>query len=51
VITVFNAVFPVLSSMLVYLVLVEAQKAAAETGSQPLSTGDFIAFTAAMACS
>jgi ATP-binding cassette subfamily C protein len=47
-VSVFNAAFPILSSMAVFATLVSVQqKAGAAAGSGGLTTGDFIAFSAA----
>jgi ATP-binding cassette subfamily C protein len=45
--TTFATTFPVLSSIAIFLVMVSAQESAAETGQATMTTGDFIAFTAA----
>lgn len=45
--TTFATVFPVLSNIAIFLVMVSAQESAAETGQATMTTGDFIAFTAA----
>lgn len=45
--TVFSAVFPVISSVVLFLVMIMEMEAAAEGGARPLSTGEFIAFNAA----
>jgi ATP-binding cassette subfamily C protein len=48
VMAVFNATFPVLSSMLIFLTVVSLKAAAAEKGERfDMTTGDFLAFTAA----
>jgi len=47
VMAVFNSVFPVLSSMTIFFVMLKAQESSAESGATPLTTGDFIAFNAA----
>jgi ATP-binding cassette subfamily C protein len=45
----FTTAFPVLSSIVIFTVMLADQQAAAETHQPGLSTGDFIAFTAAYA--
>ncbi len=46
--SVFNAGFPVLSSMAIFMTMVSLKKSAAETGeSFEMTTGDFLAFSAA----
>lgn len=45
--SVFNGVFPVLSSLAIFAVMIYEQKKAAESGVPGLTTGDFIAFNAA----
>jgi ATP-binding cassette subfamily C protein len=45
--TTFATTFPVLSNIAIFLVMVSAQGAAAETGAPTMTTGDFIAFTTA----
>ncbi len=45
----FTTAFPVLSSIIIFTVMLADQQAAAETHQPGLSTGDFIAFTAAYA--
>ncbi len=48
VMAVWNAGFPVLSSMAIFVTLVSLKKSAAEAGQQfDMTTGDFLAFTAA----
>jgi ATP-binding cassette subfamily C protein len=47
VIQVFNKVFPVVSSMAIFVVMIYEQGKAAETGQAGLTTGEFIAFNAA----
>jgi NHLM bacteriocin system ABC transporter ATP-binding protein len=47
VVQVFNSIFPVISSMGIFVIMVSSQKAAAASGAEPLTTGDFIAFNAA----
>jgi len=48
VMAVFNAGFPVLSSMVIFMTMVSLRTSAAETGASfEMSTGDFLAFTAA----
>jgi NHLM bacteriocin system ABC transporter ATP-binding protein len=44
--SVFNAVFPVLSSLAIFSVMIYEQKKSAESGLPGLTTGDFIAFNA-----
>jgi ATP-binding cassette subfamily C protein len=45
---VFNADFPVLSSMVIFITMVSLKKAAAESGTEfEMTTGDFLAFSAA----
>ncbi len=44
---VFSAIFPVLSSIAIFLVMIGEQARAAESGTSGLTTGDFIAFNAA----
>jgi ATP-binding cassette subfamily C protein len=44
---VFNSVFPVISSIMIFMVMISEQAAAAESGEPGLTTGDFIAFSAA----
>jgi ATP-binding cassette subfamily C protein len=46
-VTVFNGFFPILSSMAIFVVMMQAQTEAAETGQVALTTGDFIAFNTA----
>ncbi len=46
-VTVFNSVFPILSSIVLFLILLNAQAAAEEAGTSGITTGDFIAFSAA----
>jgi NHLM bacteriocin system ABC transporter ATP-binding protein len=47
--TTFGAVFPVLSSIALFMLMMNEQETAAETGQVALTTGEFIAFTAAYA--
>jgi ATP-binding cassette subfamily C protein len=44
---VFSSVFPVLSSIVLFLVMIMEMQAAAESNARPLTTGEFIAFNAA----
>lgn len=44
---VFSAVFPVISSIVLFLVMIVEMQTAAESGARPMTTGDFIAFNAA----
>lgn len=43
----FATTFPVLSNIAIFLVMVSAQGAAAESGAPPMTTGEFVAFTTA----
>jgi NHLM bacteriocin system ABC transporter ATP-binding protein len=45
--TTFGAIFPVLSSIALFLLMMSEQESAAETGQVALTTGEFIAFTSA----
>lgn len=45
--TTFATTFPVLSTIVIFLVMISAKGAAAEAGQPTMSTGDFIAFTTA----
>jgi ABC-type bacteriocin/lantibiotic exporter with double-glycine peptidase domain len=44
---VFGSIFPTLSSIAIFLMMIRVMQASAEAGTPPLSTGDFIAFNAA----
>ncbi len=44
---VFNSLFPVISSITIFMIMIGEQAAAAESGEPGLTTGDFIAFSAA----
>ncbi len=44
---VFSAIFPVLSSMVIFLIMISEQAAAAESGQPGLTVGEFIAFNSA----
>ena len=46
-VSVFNAVFPIISSMGIFAMMIYEQQQAAETGQPGLTIGDFIAFTGA----
>lgn len=43
----FGATFPIFSTIAIFLVMVSHQESAAQTGRPTMTTGDFIAFTAA----
>jgi ATP-binding cassette subfamily C protein len=44
---VFSAIFPVFSSIVIFLIMISEQAAAAETGQPGLTVGEFIAFNSA----
>lgn len=48
-VAVFSGIFPVISSMAIFMVMLYEQKLAAESGIQPPTTGEFIAFNSAFA--
>jgi NHLM bacteriocin system ABC transporter ATP-binding protein len=48
-VAVFSGVFPILSSMAIFMVMLYEQKLTAESGIPPPTTGEFIAFNAAFA--
>ncbi len=48
-VTVFSGVFPIISSMAIFMIMLKEQMDAAEQKIQPPSTGEFIAFNAAYA--
>ena len=46
-VAVFNSAFNVISSMAIFFILFKAREAGGESGAATMSTGDFVAFTAA----